>query len=78
VGRNDYERMVRLYIVQDVPEDTKFTAKRPGEIAAHEWFVFDHLFKIQNIPSETSYNPRSFTGVFPFLEQIQKWLDEEK
>ena len=53
-------------------------AKGPGEIDGCEWFVVDHLFKIKNEPGSTSYNPKSFTGVFPCLVQIKKWLDEEE
>jgi hypothetical protein len=69
--------MVQLFIVKDVPEETIFKAKRTGEIAGHEWFLFKHLLAIKKDPSKTAYNEKSFTGVFPFLQQIKNWLDEE-
>jgi len=47
MSRDDYARMVRMYVVTDIPIAINFEATRPGEIIAYQWFRFSDLSKMK-------------------------------
>jgi 8-oxo-dGTP pyrophosphatase MutT (NUDIX family) len=73
LGKKD----VQLFAVQDVSEDFPFEPQCPGEIESYRWFGLNYLEKVKNPEVKTTYDPKSFEGVYPFLDEIKLWIDKQ-
>jgi mRNA-decapping enzyme subunit 2 len=68
-----HEQVVRLYIIPDVPQDTKFEPKTRNEIKAVEWFPIADLpcSKKDLTPKvKMGVSANSFFMVLPFIRFV--------
>lgn len=71
------EQVTRLYIIQNVPLDTKFQPKTRKEIKSLQWFPIDSLpahKRDQTSKSQLGLNPNTFFMVIPFVKNLRKWI----
>ncbi|WAR00760.1 DCP2-like protein, partial [Mya arenaria] len=83
IDRNVYlenkmaDQLTRLYIIKDVPLDTKFQPKTRKEIKSLQWFPLDSLpAHKRDLVSKTQLglNPNTFFMVIPFVKALRKWV----
>lgn len=71
------EQLTRLYIIKNVPLDTKFQPKTRKEIKSLQWFPVDSLPAHKRDPtskSQLGLNPNTFFMVIPFVKNLRKWI----
>lgn len=74
------DRMTRLYIIRDVPLDTKFQPKTRKEIKNLQWFPLDALpahKRDQTPKNQLGLNPNTFFMVIPFVKPLRKWVSTQ-
>lgn len=75
------DQLTRLYIVEDVPLDTKFQPKTRKEIKSLQWFPVEYLpVHKRDMTSKTQLglNPNTFFMVIPFVKSLRKWIANRK
>lgn len=70
-------QIVRLYIVKQVPLETKFAPKTKNEIKEMRWFP------IADIPCHSRelnahLNPKAFFMVIPFVKDLRRWIKQQQ
>lgn len=72
----------KLYIVKDVPLDTKFAPKTRNEIKECSWFVVDDLPTNRNdecyMKDNRKIRANSFYMIIPFIKHLKKWINDLK
>lgn len=72
----------KLYIVKDVPLDTKFAPKTRNEIKECSWFVVDELPTNRNdecyMKDNRKIRANSFYMIIPFIKHLKKWINDLK
>ncbi|UJR31585.1 hypothetical protein I4U23_019072 [Adineta vaga] len=74
-------QLIRLYIVKQVPMDTKFAAKTKNEIKEMRWFRLADLpcHRRDTTPQMTlGLNPKAFFMVIPFIKDLRRWINQER
>ncbi|CAF1400332.1 unnamed protein product [Adineta steineri] len=74
-------QLIRLYIVKQVPLDTKFAAKTKNEIKEMRWFRLSDLpcHRRDTTPQMTlGLNPKAFFMVIPFIKDLRRWINQER
>ncbi|CAF0774793.1 unnamed protein product [Adineta ricciae] len=74
-------QLIRLYIVKQVPLDTKFAAKTKNEIKEMRWFRLSDLpcHRRDTTPQVTlGLNPKAFFMVIPFIKDLRRWINQER
>ncbi|CAO1414610.1 unnamed protein product [Diamesa serratosioi] len=72
----------KLYIVKDVPLDTKFAPRTRNEIKECSWFVVDDLPTNRNdecyMKDNRKIRANSFYMIIPFIKHLKKWINDLK
>ncbi|XP_060604814.1 m7GpppN-mRNA hydrolase-like [Ruditapes philippinarum] len=71
------DQLTRLYIIENVPLDTKFQPKTRKEIKSLQWFPIDALpahKRDQSSKTQLGLNPNTFFMVIPFIKSLRKWV----
>ncbi|KAL4227257.1 mRNA-decapping enzyme subunit 2 [Mactra antiquata] len=71
------DQLTRLYIIENVPLDTKFQPKTRKEIKSLQWFPLDALpahKRDQSSKTQLGLNPNTFFMVIPFVKNLRKWV----
>ncbi|CAH2049586.1 unnamed protein product, partial [Iphiclides podalirius] len=85
INKNDYieamihDQIVRLYIIGDIPLDTKFQPRTRNEIKACEWFPLADLpsnRKDMTPKVKMGVSPNAFFMVLPFVKRMRRWVAE--
>lgn len=85
INKNDYieaiihEQIVRLYIIGNIPRDTKFQPRTRNEIKACEWFALADLpsnKKDMTPKLKMGVSPNAFFMVLPFVKRMRRWVSE--
>jgi len=74
-------QLIRLYIVKQVPLDTKFAPKTKNEIKEMRWFRIADLpcHRRDTTPQVTlGLNPKAFFMVIPFIKDLRRWINQER
>ncbi|UJR15093.1 hypothetical protein I4U23_002060 [Adineta vaga] len=74
-------QLVRLYMVKQVPLDTKFAPKTKNEIKEMRWFpIADLPIHRRDATSQIklNLNPKAFFMVIPFIKDIRRWINQER
>lgn len=75
------DQLTRLYIIENVPLDTKFQPKTRKEIKSLQWFPVDSLpAHKRDMTSKTQLglNPNTFFMVIPFVKFLRKWISNQQ
>ncbi|CAF2962071.1 unnamed protein product [Rotaria sp. Silwood2] len=73
-------QLIRLYIVKQVPLDTKFAPKTKNEIKEMRWFpIADLPCHRHDTISQIQLNitPKAFFMVIPFIKDLRRWINQE-
>ncbi|CAF1168766.1 unnamed protein product [Rotaria sordida] len=73
-------QLIRLYIVKQVPLDTKFAPKTKNEIKEMRWFPIADLpcHRRDTISQiKLNINPKAFFMVIPFIKDLRRWINQE-
>ncbi|CAF1369053.1 unnamed protein product [Adineta ricciae] len=73
-------QLVRLYMVKQVPLDTKFAPKTKNEIKEMRWFPIADLPNHRRDTAsqmKLNINPKAFFMVIPFIKDIRRWVNQE-
>lgn len=76
-----HEQLTRLYLVLNVPMDTKFNPQTRNEIGAVKWFALSDLpehKKDQTPKQNLNMTPNNFFMVIPFVKSIKKFINSHK
>lgn len=85
INKNDYieaiihEQIVRLYIIGNIPRETKFQPRTRNEIKACEWFPLADLpanKKDMTPKVKMGVSPNAFFMVLPFVKRMRRWVYE--
>ncbi|KAJ8718301.1 hypothetical protein PYW08_002538 [Mythimna loreyi] len=85
INKNDFieatihEQIVRLYIIGNIPRDTKFQPRTRNEIKACEWFPLADLpanKKDMTPKLKMGVSPNAFFMVLPFVKRMRRWVAE--
>lgn len=85
INKNDYieaiihDQIVRLYIIGNIPHDTKFQPRTRNEIKACEWFPLADLpanKKDMTPKVKMGVSPNAFFMVLPFVKRMRRWVSE--
>ncbi|XP_041980665.1 m7GpppN-mRNA hydrolase isoform X2 [Aricia agestis] len=85
INKQDYidatihEQHVRLYIIANIPRDTKFQPRTRNEIKACEWFSIADLpanRKDMTPKLKMGVSPNAFFMVLPFVKRLRRWVAE--
>ncbi|XP_068622616.1 m7GpppN-mRNA hydrolase [Battus philenor] len=85
INKNDYieaiihDQIVRLYIIGNIPRDTKFQPRTRNEIKACEWFPLADLpsnRKDMTPKVKMGVSPNAFFMVLPFVKRMRRWVAE--
>nr|CAG4643270.1 EOG090X07NG [Ilyocryptus agilis] len=74
-------QLIRLYIVKQVPLETKFAPKTKNEIKEMRWFRISDLpcHRRDATPQVTlGLNPKAFFMVIPFIKDLRRWINQER
>ena len=81
-GQTSNYQYTRLYIVKNVPVDTKFAPRTRNEIKDCSWFTVDEL---PNTRNDDGYNKdhrkiraNSFYMILPFISKLKHWIANER
>lgn len=74
------ETLSRLYVVAGVPRSYDFKPTTRNEIKECRWFTLDTLptSRMDNSKSDLGIYPNNFYMVFPYVEQIKKWVSQRR
>ncbi|XP_046966461.1 m7GpppN-mRNA hydrolase [Vanessa cardui] len=85
INKQDYieamihDQIVRLYIIANIPRDTKFQPRTRNEIKACEWFPLADLpanRKDMTPKVKMGVSPNAFFMVLPFVKRMRRWVVE--
>ncbi|CAF0948930.1 unnamed protein product [Didymodactylos carnosus] len=74
-------QLIRLYIIANVPLDTRFCAKTKNEIKDVRWFRLADLpcHKRDMTPkTNLDLSPKAFFMVIPFIKDLRRWIAQEQ
>lgn len=81
-GQTSNYQYTRLYIVKNVPIETKFCPRTRNEIKDCSWFVIDLLPTNRNddgyIREQRKIRPNSFYMILPFISKLKHWIMNER
>ncbi|KAH3781795.1 m7GpppN-mRNA hydrolase-like isoform X2 [Dreissena polymorpha] len=75
------DQHTRLFIIQNVPLDTKFQPKTRKEIKSLQWFPIDSLpahKRDQISKTQLGLSPNTFFMVIPFVKPLRKWVSMQQ
>ncbi|GAB0097434.1 uncharacterized protein DMENIID0001_130710 [Sergentomyia squamirostris] len=75
------DQFTRLYVVCNVPKDTKFIPRTRNEIKCCEWFPIDLLpvSKTDTVAkSNVGYTANSFFMILPFMKRLKKFVNTRR
>lgn len=81
-GQTSNYQYTRLYIVKNVPIDTKFCPRTRNEIKDCCWFVLDQLPTNRNddgyLKDQRKIRANSFYMILPFISKLKHWIMNER
>lgn len=81
-GQTSNFQYTRLYIVKNVPIDTKFCPRTRNEIKDCAWFVVDDLPNNRNddgyVKDQRKIRANSFYMILPFISKLKHWIANER
>lgn len=81
-GQTSNYQYTRLYIVKNVPIDTKFCPRTRNEIKDCCWFVLDQLPTNRNddgyMKDQRKIRANSFYMILPFISKLKHWIMNER
>lgn len=81
-GQTSNYQYTRLYIVKNVPIETKFCPKTRNEIKDCSWFVIDLLPINRNddgyLRLDRKIRANSFYMILPFISKLKRWISLEQ
>ena len=81
-GQTSNYQYTRLYIVKNVPIDTKFCPRTRNEIKDCSWFIIDQLPANRNddgyLRFERKIRANSFYMILPFISKLKHWIMNER
>jgi mRNA-decapping enzyme subunit 2 len=81
-GQTSNFHFSRLYIVNNVPIDTKFCPRTRNEIKDCSWFVLDQLPTNRNdegyVKDQRKIRANSFYMILPFISKLKHWIMSER
>jgi mRNA-decapping enzyme subunit 2 len=81
-GQTSNYQYTRLYIVKNVPIETKFCPKTRNEIKDCSWFVIDLLPTNRNddgyLRVDRKIRANSFYMILPFISKLKRWIAIEQ
>lgn len=81
-GQTSNYQYSRLYIVKNVPIETKFCPRTRNEIKDCSWFKIDLLPTNRNddgyIREQRKIRPNSFYMILPFISKLKHWIMTER
>ncbi|CRK92973.1 CLUMA_CG006562, isoform A [Clunio marinus] len=81
-GQTSNYQYTRLYIVKNVPIDTKFCPRTRNEIKDCSWFAIDQLPNNRNddgyIKDQRKIRANSFFMILPFISKLKHWIMNER
>lgn len=81
-GQTSNYQYTRLYIVKNVPVDTKFQPRTRNEIKDCSWFTIDELPTNRNddgyFMDSKKIRANSFYMILPFISKLKHWIASER
>lgn len=81
-GQTSNYQYSRLYIVKNVPIETKFCPRTRNEIKDCSWFKIDLLPTNRNddgyVRDQRKIRPNSFYMILPFISKLKHWIMNER
>ena len=81
-GQTSNYQYTRLYLVKNVPMDTKFCPRTRNEIKDCAWFVVDQLPTNRNddgyLKDNRKIRANSFYMIHPFISKLKHWIMNER
>lgn len=81
-GQTSNYQYTRLYIVKNVPADTKFAPRTRNEIKDCSWFTVDELPTNRNddgyFMDQKKIRANSFYMILPFISKLKHWIANER
>lgn len=81
-GQTSNYQYTRLYIVKNVPIETKFCPRTRNEIKDCSWFVVDQLPTNRNddgyLRNDRKIRANSFYMILPFISKLKHWIMNER
>lgn len=81
-GQTSNYQYTRLYIVKNVPVDTKFAPRTRNEIKDCSWFMIDELPTNRNddgyYKDQRKIRANSFYMILPFISKLKHWINNER
>jgi mRNA-decapping enzyme subunit 2 len=81
-GQTSNYQYTRLYIVKNVPVETKFCPKTRNEIKDCAWFTIDELPNTRNddgyLMDQKKIRANSFYMILPFISKLKHWIATER
>lgn len=81
-GQTSNYQYTRLYLVKNVPIETKFCPRTRNEIKDCSWFVIDQLPTNRNddgyLRDQRKIRANSFYMILPFISKLKYWIMNER
>lgn len=81
-GQTSNYQYTRLYIIKNVPVDTKFAPRTRNEIKDCSWFTIDELPTNRNddgyFKDQRKIRANSFYMILPFISKLKHWIANER
>lgn len=81
-GQTSNYQYTRLYLVKNVPMETKFAPRTRNEIKDCHWFVIDQLPTNRNddgyLKDHKKIRANSFYMILPFISKLKHWIMTER
>lgn len=81
-GQTSNYQYTRLYVVKNVPVDTKFCPRTRNEIKDCSWFTVDELPNTRNddgyFKDQRKIRANSFYMILPFISKLKHWITNER
>lgn len=81
-GQTSNYQYTRLYIVKNVPVETKFCPRTRNEIKDCSWFTVDELPTTRNddgyFKDQRKIRANSFYMILPFISKLKHWIANER
>ncbi|KAG5680737.1 hypothetical protein PVAND_010227 [Polypedilum vanderplanki] len=81
-GQTSNYQYTRLYIVRNVPVDTKFCPRTRNEIKECQWFTIAELPNCRNddgyLMDQKKIRANSFYMILPFISKLKHWIAAER
>lgn len=81
-GQTSNYQYTRLYLVKNVPIETKFAPRTRNEIKDCHWFVIDQLPTNRNddgyLKDHKKIRANSFYMILPFISKLKHWIMTER